>query len=752
MKQFPIDELVYGKNPMERVVSVEPRETDCVIYYQDKQGKIVEHFMDYRRYILSKFPLNDHSQKLLGNSDYRFITKFKSREKWYEQQKSEAHKSIFTIGNDKQAFLCKTGVSYYKGMNISEIGVLSIDIEDTFGIGDAPDENGKILLIANTFEQNGRVIKKQFAYDDYKSQGALLEAWARWVTDELNPSIIVAHNAFGHDLKCIDYAARRAKVRLGLGRDGSEMVVAKRASTFRKAGGQFYNYNSIKIFGREICDTWFLAMKYDVAAGRYYDNYKLKYIIKHEKLEKKDRQHYDAENIKSNYRDPVEWQKIKEYNKDDSDDALAYFKYAGPVYFYFTRIIPMSFQDIINRATGSQVNSVFIRSYLQYGYSIPQESDVESFKGAISFGVPGIYKNVFKIDVQSLYPSIILSKQLYSKKKDPFKHTLRILEFTKKEREKVKAEYEKTGNIELKGVSDSQKVFNNSVYGFYGASGLNFNSVGIAKKVTAIGRMTILRATKWAIGKGRVPDNVQGAKNVNQKLEQLTSLKKCHDFIIVNGDTDSISFMKRDKKKFTEDEQKALLEEINSFMPKGIEWKNDKHFDHFVVVKAKNYIMRIKKDVKIKGAALRGGKREPFLTQFMNELIELFSRGKSQEIILTYLKYVRRARDMKLDIKDVCFKYAISDKTLSSPRANEQKIWKALERSKKQFQIGDKFYFFYDDDGNVHEETNPDNAKPSRRVLIKKLYNCLAIFSQLIPKEYVKNFSNKTAFKELKDL
>lgn len=749
MMNFPTEELVYGKNPLERVVSVEPRESDCVVYMQSKNGSIIEEIMPYKRFILSGFPLSDRSRKLLGSSDYRFITSFKSRQIWYEQQKSEQHKNVFAIGNDKQAFLTKTGISYYKGLTIGEIGRLSIDIEDTYGVGDTLDENGKILLIANTFKIGNKTIKKQFAYDDYKGQAAMLLDWSKWVR-EMDPSIVVGHNAFGHDLKCIQYAAERHKVKLRLGRDGSEMFTGKRKSRFRKAGGQFYDYENIKIFGREIIDTWFLAMKYDVAAGRYYENYKLKYIIKHEKLEKKERQHYDAALIKANYRNPVEWAKIKEYNKDDSDDALAYFEYAGPVYFYFTRIIPMSFQDIINRATGSQVNSVFIRSYLQYGYSIPKESDVQSFKGAISFGVPGIYKNVFKIDVQSLYPSIILSKQLYSRKKDPFKHTLRILEFTKKMREVVKAEYEKTGNIELKGVSDSQKVFNNSVYGFYGAPGVNFNSVEIAKKVTSVGRKTILKATKWAIGSGRVPDNVQGA-NVNQKLNKI-KMKKTHDFIIVNGDTDSIAFTKKDNKKFPPEEQAALLKEINEMMPAGIEWKNDKHFDNFVVVKAKNYIMRIKKDVKIKGAALRGGRREPFLSQFVNELIDAFSRGKSQEIILIYLKYVRMSRDMKIAIKDICFKHSISDKTLTSERANEKKILTALERSKKEYQLGDKFFFFYDEEGNVHEQSNPDKAKPSRRVLIKKLYNCLVIFGELIPKEYVKNFSNKTALKDLGEL
>lgn len=748
---FPTEELVYGKNPLERVVSVEPRESDCVVYIQSKSGSIEEQIMPYKRFILSGFPLSDRSRKLLGSSVYRFITSFKTRQTWYEQQKSEQHKDVFVISNDKQAFLTKTGISYYKGLTIGEIGRLSIDIEDTYGVGDTLDENGKILLIANTFKIGNKTFKKQFAYDDYKGQAAMLLDWSKWVR-EIDPSIVVGHNAFGHDLRCIQYAAERHKVKLKLGRDGSEMIVAKRASRFRKAGGQFYDYNSIKIFGREIIDTWFLAMKYDVAAGRYYENYKLKYIIKYEKLEKKERQHYDASLIKANYRDPVEWKKIKEYNKDDSDDALAYFDYAGPVYFYFTRIIPMSFQDIINRATGSQVNSVFIRSYLQYGYSIPKETPVKSFKGAISFGVPGIYKNVFKIDVQSLYPSIILSKQLYSRKKDPFRHTLKILEFTKKMREVVKAEYEKTGNIELKGVSDSQKVFNNSVYGFYGAEGLNFNSVEIAKKVTAIGRKTILKATKWAIGNGRVPDNVQGNKDVNRKLDNMTWSKKAHDFVIVNGDTDSISFMKRDKKKFTETEQADLLKEINSLMPKGIEWKNDKHFDHFIVVKAKNYIMRIKKDVKIKGAALRGGKRESFLKQFVDELIQLLANGKSSDIMPTYFKYVREARDKKLEIKDVCFKYSISDKTITSTRANEKKIFEALQKAKKEFQLGDKFMFFYDDEGNVHHESNPEKTKPSRRVLIKKLYDCMVIFNQLIPKDYVKNFSNKTSVEALGDL
>jgi len=62
----------------------------------------------------------------------------------------------------------------------------------------------------------------------------------------------------------------------------------------------------------------------------------------------------------------------------------------SPAIFYFTQLIPKSFQSVVESASGAQLNSLMVRSYMQQGHSIPKATEGADFEGAISFGIPGI--------------------------------------------------------------------------------------------------------------------------------------------------------------------------------------------------------------------------------------------------------------------------------------------------------------------------------------------------------------------------
>ena len=172
----------------------------------------------------------------------------------------------------------------------------------------------------------------------------------------------------------------------------------------------------------------FLAYKYDI--GRKYESYGLKWIINYEGLEKEDRVFYDAGKIKDNYMIPEEWEKIKAYAEDDGDDALALFDLMVPPFFYMTQMVPKPMQLMIESASGSQLNSLMVRSYLQERHSIPKADDTQDFEGAISFGEAGIYPNSVSIDIASLYPSVMLQYEVYSAKKDPKKNMLTLIDIS----------------------------------------------------------------------------------------------------------------------------------------------------------------------------------------------------------------------------------------------------------------------------------------------------------------------------------
>src|SRR6266700_7567109 len=150
--------------------------------------------------------------------------------------------------------------------------------------------------------------------------------------------------------------------------------------------------------------------------------------------------------------------------------------------------IPKSFTSIMTSASGSQINSMMIRSYLQEGHSIPKADIPVPFEGAISYGPPGVYRNMLKLDVASLYPSIIREHKICNLQKDTNANFLKLVEYFTLERLKNKKLAKETGNNYYTDLSESQKILINSAYGFLSTNGLNFNSPRHAAEITEKGR------------------------------------------------------------------------------------------------------------------------------------------------------------------------------------------------------------------------------------------------------------------------
>lgn len=491
------DKLLYGKSVIERIVSIEPKDSSAELFIQEVDGSIRSEFVKNKYWILAGRKIDDRWIKLKGELHFKYGRQFESREDYSKARQALRNSDIYSIFDPKEALMCKDGISYFKGLSVEDVSVLSFDIETTSL--DPKDKNAMVLLISNTYRDKNKIVRKLFAYDEYETQGQMLEAWCAWVRD-INPSIMLGHNIFGFDLQYLKGIAIKEGVFLHLGRDGSYAIFDKFESRFRKEASQFITYHRCKIYGREMIDTMFLAYKHDIAS-RKYSSYGLKNIIKQEGLEKQGRTFYDASQIRFNYKDPVEWEKIKEYCKDDSDDSLMLYDLMIKPFFYMTQSIPKSFQNMLESASGAQLNSLMVRSYLQEGHSIPKADESEHFEGGISLGVSGIYKNVFKIDVSSLYPSIILQYEVYDNIKDPNRNFLTaVKEFTRM-RLQYKQLLKETGKEEYDALQGAFKILINSAYGFMGAPGLNFNSPKMAALITKKGREILKTSIKWATGK-----------------------------------------------------------------------------------------------------------------------------------------------------------------------------------------------------------------------------------------------------------
>lgn len=697
------DTLLYGKDPTERIVACETVDNTLILFIQEKNGNIRKEFRDNVHWILlpeqNQGTLKKALTELDGDGYYKWIKTFDEREQFLKMRQYWKKYDPYSIYDGKEASQVINGFTYYKGINIEEVSILSFDIETT---GLTINDASQTIIIANTLRKNGKVIRKMFCYNDYKNQKEMIAAWCEWVR-EVDPSIMCGHNIFGYDLP---YLFSCSGEEMLLGRDGSSIMFDSYESKFRRDGSQFFEYHNARIFGREIIDTMFLAYKYDV--GRKYENYGLKQIIKQEGLEVDGRVHYDASTIKDNYQIPEEFEKIKSYASFDGDDALNLFDLMAPSYFYLCNTVPMPFQNVVNKASGSQINLTLIRAYLQENHSIPQASEATHYEGAISLGNPGIYHNVVKVDVASLYPSIMRQYKVCDEEKDPKGYFVKIVDKLTVERLKNKELGKKSKHH--KDLSESSKIFINSMYGMLGAPGLHFNSPEKAAFITQKGREFLQMAMDWA---------------------------KSKQFQIVNADTDSISFCREDMKAIKKSDIKDLIADLNTLFPELIRWEDDGYYKDMLVVKAKNYVMDDGEKKKIKGSALKASMKELALKEFINKSITMLLKGRKDTIINIYNEYVKEALNVK-DIQRWAFKKTITDKVMNPERTNEKKVFDAIED--EEFFAGDKAFFVFKEDNNL-VLIDHFNGDYSKEKLLTKLYATIKIFSNIIDLDMIPDYT-----------
>lgn len=707
--------LIWGKNNLERIVCIEPSDGSLEIFTENDSGEIKSQFLSNKYWILSNQKLNNNFVRLKGDLHYKWGIQFDLKEDFLKFRRIWRNNDIFSVYDSKEAAMLNKGLTYFKEMKPTDVSILSFDIETT---GLNHNSDSKVLLISNTFRQNGKILKKLFSYSDYKEDHEMFDAWVNWVND-INPSIICGHNIYCYDLPYMEFCAEKSGTSISIGRDGSKLVFNDYESKFRVDGSRDLTYKKVRCYGRELIDTMFLAYKHD-ATLRKYESYGLKSIIKQEGLEAKDRTFYDASQIRYNYKDKIEWEKIKQYCIHDSDDALALFDLMAPAFFYTTQSIPKSFQSVIESASGSQINSIMVRSYLQEQHSIPKTTESTPYEGALSFGNPGVYKNVFKIDVVSMYPSLIIQHNVYDRDKDPDMNFLGLVNYFTEQRLKYKKLYKETKEKHYDDLQSAAKIFINSMYGFLAAPGLNFNSPHRASFITKKGRETLEKAINWA----------------NKR-----------NFFIVNGDTDSISFCNSNFNPIDETERKQILEEINREFPKQIKFGDDGYFKTVIILKAKNYVLWDGKKIKYKGSAIKATTKEPALQQFIKDIIDELI-NETGNYINIYNQYVKEIMNIK-DIKRWATRKTITEKVLDAKRTNEQKVLDVIEGS--EIVEGDRIYTYFKNDCSLALVENFDGDY-NKDKLLEKLYKTIEIFENVIDINLFLNYKLKRNKELLNDL
>lgn len=181
-----------------------------------------------------------------------------------------------------------------------------------------------------------------------------------------------------------------------------------------------------------------------------------------------------------------------DYLRDDINDTFMLFKKLSKNTVYTSLILEGKFDSYsCFKGIGSKWDSL-LESYYGKDYTSNLEPDEKiSYIGATTGACPGIFRNVWKIDVSSLYPSIMLNYGVRSRKDTDNVMLFMLRELTRLRLEAKK--HAKNGNVLANEFQSAFKTVINSAYGFLGATNLKFNDMEQASFVTTKGREVLDR-------------------------------------------------------------------------------------------------------------------------------------------------------------------------------------------------------------------------------------------------------------------
>lgn len=388
--------------------------------------------------------------------------------------------------------------------DFSEIIRVSIDIETT---GLNPDEDQ--IKYIGMYESDLGNYKYFYESSSGDSEEIILMRFFNYLHDRFdqayNTVILEFHNGFEFDLPFIITRS----ILHGLGRNCPfyypyKMVqgeAIKKLVTYRTAQlfGSPVQYNDIRFrdinnnpkYSVNIIDTYHQLLAWDFVA-RKLSSRSLKKAPYELKLISTPRTELSYEQLLEAYKRKDHDLVIK-YLKDDLEATYLLGEFLISDIYYQTEIFSgWNLQTLATTGNATKWNSALLK---QYGYKWDNEeiipSDRLEFKGGYTFGIPGLFKQVFKIDVSSLYPTIMFLYGIYAFDKDPLKWSLAMLKYATEKRLFYKDLAEKTGDVEAKKKSNAQKVPINSLYGTLGATGIPFNDYRAAALVTGYGQAIV---------------------------------------------------------------------------------------------------------------------------------------------------------------------------------------------------------------------------------------------------------------------
>ena len=588
-----------------------------------------------------------------------------------------------------------SGDTFYKGLRFSQLRRMQFDIE-TLDVNPERDD-GEIVVIGVRDDYG---FERVLALDEFPGESALIEEFVNIVRAR-DPDIIEGHNVFNFDLWYLQERARRHGVKLALGRDGQTPMWLDdnvRRTTLSGMAVKYY-----RIEGRQIVDTFIGAVRWDV--GRKLPNYKLKHIVRHLGIGDDKRAMVDAANMRALWADPDMRAKIKAYCLDDARDTGRLSALVTPNEVYQAQMVPETLQGIACVGIGSRIERLMVRAYLRERASIPRPRPMAPIEGAFSEAfLTGVFHDVMKCDVESLYPSLMLARGIAPWDDDlgvflPMLSGLRERRIAeKREAERALREDRREDYLAADGLQTAFKILINSFFGFLGTNGLHFNDPVAANRVTEAGRDVMSRIVAGLRERG------------------------CS---VIEADTDGAYFVAG------HGAPESAVAAVASTLEDHLRLVAEERYSAMLSLKAKNYVLkRASGELMMRGSALRSSRDEPFGRALVATIAALLIEGREKEIAEVVRETLDKIRDRLMTPEEFSRRESITSKTFNSP-ANRRLATALAERG---LTVGDRVRVYQRVGGELAllDEYAGDE---DRDYLVRRVADFVARFGELVPSD-----------------
>jgi len=421
------------------------------------------------------------------------------------------------LENDSINFMCESDVCVFEingepepvNSEFPELKTLSFDIEVRNPKGMPQAEEDPIIMMSLSSNHGLRKVlstkNSELEYvETLKTETHMLQRFFEIIRSE-NPDILIGYNSDNFDMPYIRDRASKLNVRMKIGVDGSGIKFMRKGYA-----------NSALVKGRIHVDLYLLMRRY-----LQLDRYTLERVYK--ELFDEEKEDVPGDEIYEYWDSGGE--KLKKLFKYSLDDAVAVTKIGEkmlPLSMELTRLVGQPFFDIARMATGQMVEWYLIRKAYEIGDMVPNKPSSSQYSerrgkkaagGYVKDPVKGLHENIVSFDFRSLYPSIIISKNVspdtligegseencyiapevgHKFLKKPVGFVPSIIGNILRERVKLKNLMKQAENPREKQVLDVQqqalKRLANSMYGVYGYSRFRWYRIECAEAVTAWGR------------------------------------------------------------------------------------------------------------------------------------------------------------------------------------------------------------------------------------------------------------------------